>query len=469
MESARPCAQVPVYVPDRSSRRILLVLFLGVLMAAMDLAIVGPVLRPIRTTFDVSPRTGAWVLNVFVLFNLVGVPIMSRLADRLGRRRVYTSAVLAFGLGAVVVGTAPTFEQLLVGRAVQGLAASGIFPAASAVVGDVFPVERRGRALGVLGAVYGVAFLIGPGLAGALLAVAGWTWLYLLSVPFALVVAFSAWRILPKTVRASGERVDVGGLLTLGTGLAALAIGINRIDAGAVAQSLVSIDVAPYLLGAGALIAGFIMIERRVASPMLRLGLFRHRAVKIAAVLAIGAGLAEASFIFFPEFAASSFRVPSSTASFMLLPLVGAVAVGSPIAGRLLDRIGVRQIVTASSILFTAGLALIAAVPGDRVAFYSGSILLGLGLAGLLGSSLSYILLNAARETERTVAQGIITLFLGIGQLVGGAMIGAVAVTAGGPDAGPEGYATAFGVVALVGVLCAGLGVLLPRRMRQAT
>jgi MFS family permease len=219
------------------------------------------------------------------------------------------------------------------------------------------------------------------------------------------------------------------------------------------------------VLAAG-LIAAFIAVERRVASPLLRLGLFQHRPVRIAAVLAIGAGLAEASFIFFPEFAVESFDVPSSTASFMLLPLVGAVALGSPIAGRLLDRVGVRRIVVVSSVLFTAGLSLIAVAPGDQVAFYSGSVLLGGGLAGLLGSSLSYILLNAARETERTVAQANITLFLGVGQLAGGALISAIAVTASDTagEAGPEGYAIAFGLVAGVGLLCTGLGLLLPSK-----
>jgi MFS family permease len=443
-----------------------LVLFFGVLMAALDLAIVGPVLRPVRESFGLSPRIGAWVLNTFVLFNLVGVPIMSRLADRIGRRRVYTTAVLAFGAGAVVVATAPSFEILLVGRAIQGAAASGIFPAASAMIGDTFPVEKRGRALGVLGAVYGIAFLVGPGLAGAFLANASWNGLYLLNVPLALGVAFAAWRVLPSTTTASEEGIDIGGILTLGVALTALAVGINQIDAANLIDSLLSPRAGGLLAVAAGMMVGFIAVERRVASPLLRLGLFQHRPVGIAAVLAVGAGLAEASFIFFPEFAVESFDVPSSTASFMLLPLVGAVAIGSPVAGRLLDRVGVRRIVIVSSVLFTAGLAVISAVPGDRVAFYTGSVLLGGGLAGLLGSSLSYILLNAARETERTVAQGIITLFLGVGQLVGGALIGAIAVTAADTpgDAGPEGYATAFALVAGVGLLCTVLGFLLPEK-----
>ena len=450
-------------VSDRSPRRVLVVLFFGVLMAALDIAIVGPALPALREAFGVTPRTAAWVFNVFVLCNLVGVPMTARLADRIGRRVVYVVAVLVFGAGSAWVAASTSLEMLLAGRAVQGLAASGIFPAASAVVGDAFPVERRGRALGVLGAVYGIAFLIGPGLAGALLAVASWPWLFVLNVPLAVGGASAAWFILPETTSTAEGSVDWGGILTLGSGLALLAVGVNRVDASAIGASLASASVAPYLVGAVLLVGGFVAVERRVSDPLLRLGLFRHRAVGIAAALAIGAGLAEASFIFFPEFAVASFDVPKSTASFMLLPLVGAVALGSPVAGRLLDRVGSRVIVTASSAGLAAGLALIAAVPGDRVFFYAGSVILGLGLSGLLGSSLSYILLNNAQATERTVAQGVITLFLGVGQLVGGALIGAVAAsvsTAG--ETGADGYADAFAVVAGIGAVCVALGLLLP-------
>ena len=401
-------------------------------MAALDIAIVGPALPALREAFGVTPRTAAWVFNVFVLCNLVGVPMTARLADRIGRRVVYVVAVLVFGAGSAWVAASTSLEMLLAGRAVQGLAASGIFPAASAVVGDAFPV-------------------------------ASWPWLFVLNVPLAVGGASAAWFILPETTSTAEGSVDWGGILTLGSGLALLAVGVNRVDASAIGASLASASVAPYLVGAVLLVGGFVAVERRVSDPLLRLGLFRHRAVGIAAALAIGAGLAEASFIFFPEFAVASFDVPKSTASFMLLPLVGAVALGSPVAGRLLDRVGSRVIVTASSAGLAAGLALIAAVPGDRVFFYAGSVILGLGLSGLLGSSLSYILLNNAQATERTVAQGVITLFLGVGQLVGGALIGAVAAsvsTAG--ETGADGYADAFAVVAGIGAVCVALGLLLP-------
>ncbi len=428
----------------RPARRVLPILFLGVLMAALDIAIVGPALPAIRETFGVTERALAWVFNVFVLFNLVGLPLMARLSDVFGRRTVYALDVWLFGVGSLVVALSPSFGVLLVGRAVQGVAASGIFPVGSAVIGDTFPPEKRGRALGVLGAVYGVAFIVGPIIAGILLQV-GWPWLFLVNVPLAVGVGLAGMRLLPATRPENPRPLDGRGIVVLGVLLAALAYGINRIDTTAFFASLASPSVWPFLLGAFALVPLFLRVERRAPDPLVRLDLFKNRQVILAGLLAAGAGLTEAAFIFFPALAVAAFGVTKSAASFMLLPLVFAVAVGSPLFGRVLDRVGSRAVVSAGAASLTLGLALIGFYPDVLWAFYAGSVGIGLGLAALLGSSLSYILLNETRAEERTVGQGISTLSISIGQLMGGALIGAVAASGGGAVAG---YASAFLAIA---------------------
>jgi len=446
------------------SRRVLAVLFFGVLIAALDIAIVGPALPALQEAFGVDRRTIAWVFNVFVLANLVSIPLMSRLADLFGRRTLFTVDVLLFGAGALLVGASTSFPMLLTGRAVQGMAAAGIFPAASAVVGDTFPPEKHGRALGVLGAVYGVAFVFGPIFAGIVLSVTTWSWLFWLTVPLAVGVAGIGWRVLPST-RAEGEkRLDLAGMVTIGGLLAALAYGVNQIDTQAVWSSLLAPEAGLLLVLAAGLVPVFIRVERRAADPLLRLDLFSSRQVQIASALAVGAGLTEAAFIFFPDLAVAAFGVSKSAASFMLLPLVIAVAIGSPVAGRLLDRVGVRRIVLAGTALLAVGFAVMGGLPVDRITFYGGSILIGLGLACLLGSSLSYILLQESSAAERTVAQGVIALFLGIGQLLGGALIGAVAES--GPS-GAAGYAQAFLLIA--GVTIGLLGIATQLRGHHAT
>lgn len=230
----------------RSANSILAVLFFGVLMAALDIAIVGPALPALRTHFGVDERAISWVFTIYVLFNLTSTPIMAKLSDRLGRRLVYTCDVALFAVGSLIVATSHSFEQLLFGRAVQALGAGGIFPVASAVIGDTIAPERRGRALGLIGAVFGVAFLLGPFLAALLLRF-GWQWLFLINLPIALALMIASWRVLPATAQAVPPPFDWGGAITISVALSGLAIGLGNIDAHRIA-SLGEHSVWPFLL-----------------------------------------------------------------------------------------------------------------------------------------------------------------------------------------------------------------------------
>ena len=432
-------------------RRLLGVLFLGTLLAALDIAIVGPALPALREAFGLSERAVSWTFTAFVLANLAGLPVMAALSDRAGRRVIYLADVALFAAGTLVVVLAPSFGVLLAGRVVQGLGASGIFPVASAVVGDAFPPESRGRAVGLLGAVFGVAFLVGPALGGVVLAVASWRWLFAVSLPLAAVVFVLSARVVPDTRAATPKPVDRAGIALLTGLLVALAVGLSGLDAGSLGASLWEAAVWGPLGLAAALLVAFVAAERRAAAPLVRPGLVARRHVQIACALAVGAGLVEATFVFLSAYAVQAFGVTESQGSYLLLPLVLGVAVGSPLAGRLLDRVGARPVVTAGCVLVAAGLAVVALGPalGGHVA---GTLFVGLGLAGLLGSSISYILLAEAEAEERTVAQGLSTLSLSVGQLVGGALVGAIAASAAAPVAG---YRTAFALIAGVAVVLA--------------
>ena len=425
--------------------RLLGVLFLGTLLAALDIAVVGPALPALREAFALDERAVSWVFTAFVLANLAGLPLMAAWADRAGRRTVYLTDIAVFAVGTVVVALAPSFEVLLAGRVVQGVGASGIFPVATAVVGDTFPAESQGRAVGMLGAVFGVAFLIGPALGGIVLEVASWRWLFALSLPLAAVVFALSARVVPDTRAPDPKPVDWLGIALLASLLVLLATGLSGLDAANLGASLSSRAVwLPLALSAGLAVA-FVAAERRAASPLVRPGLVARRPVQIACALAIGAGLVEATFVFLSAYAVEAFGVTKAQGSYLLLPLVLGVAVGSPVAGRLLDRVGSRPIVTAGCLLVAAGLGVVAAGP-SLAGHVAGTTLVGFGLAGLLGSSISYILLVEAEAAERTVAQGLSTLSLSIGQLTGGALVGAVAASTAAPAVG---YRTAFGVIAV--------------------
>ncbi|MFO7892305.1 MAG: MFS transporter [Longimicrobiales bacterium] len=437
-------------VSKRERNRILAVLFTGVLMGALDIAIIGPALPALRETFGIDDRAAAWMLGIYVLFNLIGTPLMAKLSDRYGRRSVYAADVAIFGVGSLVVAAAPTYALVLTGRAIQGLGAGGIFPVASAVIGDVFPPERRGAALGLIGAVFGVAFLLGPILGGVLLLLS-WHWLFLINLPIAVAVVWAALRVLPS-VRAEEPRpFDWLGMAVLAVMLTALALALNRIDTTAPLASLAGPDVLPFLLVAAVLLVAFPWVEDRAADPVIRPGLFRSRQIVIASGLSLGAGVSEAAVVFVPALLVAAFDVSTSTAAFMLLPIVVAMALGSPVLGRVLDRAGSRVVVVVSTALIAAGMAMVAAFTATLTLFYVAGILIGLGMAGLLGSSLRYVMLNEAPKEDRGAAQGILTVFISIGQLAGSAILGAIIASTGGRISS---YADAFAVVAvLAGVL----------------
>lgn len=449
---------------NRSRNRILLILFLGVLMGALDIAIVAPALPAIQRTFGVDDRSLAWVFTTYVLFNLIGTPLMAKLADIGGRRPVYVLDVGLFALGSLLVALAPGFAFLLAGRALQGFGAGGIFPVASAVIGDTFPPEKRGSALGMIGAVFGLAFLIGPVLGIVILRFAGWPWLFLINLPIALLVILAAMRYLPGTRPARRRRFDAVGMVVIGTSLATLTYGINQLDTARFAQSITSPAVWPFLLVAVLLLPVFGAVERRAEDPILRVGLFRRRQIVVGSGLAMGAGLGEAAVVFVPALLVAAFGISESRASALLLPAVLAMAVGAPLAGRMLDRFGSRPVVFLGATLVAAGMLVVGLATISWGVFYTSALLVGLGLGILLGAPLRYIMLNEAPLGDRASAQGALTLFTSTGQLIGGALVGAVAASAGG---GVKGYQSAYTVVGTVAVVLALLALALKSRAEE--
>ena len=423
-----------------ANNRIIAVLFVGVLMGAMDISIVGPAIPSIQETIQVEQRSLGWIFSIYVLFNLVGISLFAKLSDRFGRRNIYMLAISVFTLGSLVVAVSPSMSMLLLGRAIQGFGASGIFPVASAVVGDLFPPEKRGSALGLIGAVFGIAFMIGPVLAGTLLAFFEWHVLFTINLPIAAVLLYASWRVLPNTAVNSSGDMDLPGILLLALLLVAFALGLNHIDVEDVMASLKSLGVWPFFVACPILAFGFMMNERRASNPVVKLSLFRIRQVRVVGLIALGAGLMQASFVFIPDYAVGRFNVTAARASFMLLPVVVATAIGSPVFGRMLDRQGSKRVVLLGLMLSGIGFFLVQQVMAGRVLFYFGGAAIGFGMSILMGSSLRYIMLNEVEAADRATTQGVLTLFIAIGQLTGSAIMGMITADM----KGVQGYHNAF-------------------------
>lgn len=456
---------------QQNRNRVLTVLFIGVLMGALDIAIVGPALPAIRSQFGVSDRLLAWIFSIYVLFNLIGTPLMAKLSDQFGRRTIYVLDIALFALGSLIVALSSSFPLVLIGRAIQGFGAGGIFPVASAVIGDTFPPEKRGGALGLIGAVFGVAFLVGPLLGALILAFATWHWLFFLNLPIALLVILLSLRTLPAGRPAENKVFDWAGMAVLALMLAALSWGINHLDSQRFFASLVSLEVLPFLAGFVALLLVFIAIERRAANPIVPLKLFDRKQLRLTYALTAGAGIGEASLVYISLLAVMTlgrYGITEQKGSWMLMPVVLAMAFGSPMAGRLLDRFGSRTVIIAGTATMTAGMFMLGLLANNLWLFILAGILIGLGMSALLGAPMRYIMLNEARVSERSVAQGVLAVFASAGQLIGSTLTGAIAAShTQGAGSGAAGYTLAFLVLGGFSLVLVLLSMLLKNRAAE--
>jgi len=240
----------------------------------------------------------------------------------------------------------------------------------------------------------------------------------------------------------------------LGILLTALAYGLNMIDTKSFFSSLLSLNVWPFLLLALVLLFVFPMIERKAEDPVLRLRILGTRQAALASALAAGASLGEVGMVFIPSLAVAAMPtiINKHTASYLLLPVVLAMAVGSPLAGRFLDKLGSKAVVLVGSCLVAIGMIMlgIPAITSALALFIVAGIIIGLGLSALLGAPVRYIMLNESPASDRNAAQGAITLFTSIDQLLSSALVGAVADSQGG---GVHGNGSAYKVMGGIAVV----------------
>ncbi len=437
---------------DGQRNRILILLFIGVFMGALDIGIVGPALPAIKSYFAVDERIVSWIFTIYILFFMIGTPLMAKMSDMYGRRLVYILDILLFAIGSLITAFSSSFELLLLGRAIQGFGAGGIFPVASAFIGDTFPPEKRGSALGIIGSVFGLSAVFGPILGGLILSY-GWQWLFLINIPIAAIIIVLGYLILPVTKRKWVSGFDWSGTIILGALVTALAIGVNQIDTNNFMQSLGSLYVWPFLLFAVVLLPVLWKIEKRAEDPILEINLLKNREVKLATSISVGSGLSQVAIVFLPSFAVVSLSLPVSTASLMVLPLVFAMAIGAPIVGKLLDKFGSKRVMFGGSFILIAGLFILSLTASSFYFFVISGIIMGLGLITIIGAPLRYIMLSESPPQYRASGQALININASAGQLVGGALVGGIIASQGGNYTGYGFAYICVGIIAVVMLL----------------
>ncbi|MDP3623973.1 MAG: MFS transporter [Methanobacteriaceae archaeon] len=446
----------------KDRNKVLVLLFLGVFMGALDIGIVGPALPSMESFFNINARSASWVFAIYILFFMIGTPLMAKLSDMYGRRPIYILDVTLFAIGSAITAFSFSFEMMLLGRAIQGFGAGGIFPVASAFIGDTFPPEKRGGALGIIGSVFGFSAVIGPILGGLLLKY-GWQWLFIINLPIALLVIILSFFILPVPKKKWVSNFDWKGTIVLSVLVTSLAYGVNQIETGNFLGSFISLKVWPFLLLALLLIPVLWKVEKKSDDPIIQVDLFSSKEVRLATGISIGTGLSQSAIIFIPSFAVAAFSLSITDASFMLIPLVLTMTIFAPIVGLLLDRLGSKIIILVGSFLLIVGMIMISLLGSNTYIFIISEVIMGMGLITILGSPLRYIMLSESPPKERASGQALININSSVGQLIGGAFIGTVIAS----QTGLSGYETAYLLIAFVGIVILGLAFGLKSRNEQ--
>ncbi|WP_018013273.1 MFS transporter [Sinorhizobium medicae] len=434
-------------------------LSLSALLSSLGTSIANVGLPSLAAAFSASFQQVQWVVLAYLLAITTLIVTVGRLGDIIGRRRLLLAGILLFTLSSALSGAASNLPVLIFARSVQGLGAAVMMTLAMALVGDAVAKERTGSVMGLLGTMSAVGTALGPSLGGVLIAGLGWRAIFLVNVPLGALAFLLAWRSLPADRQApEAERpgFDVRGTLLLGFTLAAyaLAMTVSRGSLGPLNLSL----LAAAILGAGL----FVLVERRAASPLIRLQTLRNPV--LAAGLAMSTLVSTvmmATLVVGPFYLSRSLGLGATMVGIVMAagPVVSALS-GLP-AGRAVDRLGAPFMILAGLVAMAAGSFALSVLPEMfGVAGYLAAMLVLTPGYQLFQAANNTAVMRDVRPDRRGVASGMLNLSRNLGLVTGASAMGAIFAFASAADvaAAPAGTVSAGMRVtfAVAGVLVIG-------------
>ena len=400
-------------------------LMLGMFLAALDQTIVSTALPTIVGDLGGLNHL-SWVVTAYLLASTISTPLYGKLGDMRGRKPVFLAAIVIFLVGSMLAGLSQSMGQLIGFRALQGIGAGGLMVGAQAIIGDIVPPRERGRYMGLIGSVFGVASVAGPLLGGFIVDNLSWRWVFYVNLPVGLVALAIVGFKLHLAKRRTPHRIDYLGAGLLAGGVAALILVATW---GGSQYAWASKPIVGMAVAGVVLIAAFVWEERRATEPVIPLDLFRSRVFNVASAMGFTIGMAMfGAIVFIPLFLQLVYGASPTASGLRMLPLMIGLLVAAVASGRIISHIGRYRLfpITGTAVL-VAGMFLLSRL-GVGTAPWLASIymlIVGVGI-GLTMQVLVLVVQNDAKPENMGVATSTATFFRSVGGSFGVAIFGAI-------------------------------------------
>jgi len=453
-----------------NSTMLVLYLSLGGLAFAVLQSLVAPALSTISRDLNASTADASWMLTAYLLSASVLTPILGRLGDIAGKRRVLIGVLAILAVGTLLAALAPNLAVLIVARALQG-AAGAILPLSIGIVRDELPRERVGVTVGLLSAIFGVGAGVGIVSAGPIVEHLSWHWLFWLPLVLVVVALLGTIFGMPESPVRTPGKLDVLGAGILSAALVALLLAISKGQSWGWGEAK---TLGLLAFGVLALIV-FVLVERRVREPLIDMRLMRLRGVWATDLVAMILGFAMfGTFLLVPTLlqlpAATGYGFGKSVAQsgLFLLPTVVMMVVFGPLAGLLDRRFGPKVPMFLGAVSVVAAFVLPAVGHGAIWQILASGVLTGAGI-GLAFAAMSNAIIEAVPAAQTGEATSVNTIARTIGSSIGTAVVAAVITSNSTPQGLPtdDAFTYGFWVCAGVAILAVAASLVLPSMRRR--
>jgi EmrB/QacA subfamily drug resistance transporter len=397
---------------------------MGIFLATIDGSIVNIALPTLVSDLETTFAAVQWVVLAYLLTLATLLLSVGRLADIRGKRTIYVTGFLVFTAGSVLCGLAWNVYGLILMRVLQAVGAAMVLALGPAIITEAFPPSERGRALGITGSVVSVGIVIGPALGGVILSNLSWHWIFFVNLPIGLLGSYMAWRFVPAVQPRGAQRFDFLGAGLLCLSLLAFLFALTLGQDQGFTDSLVL-----GLLGAWLILFGlFVIVERRVAQPMIDLNIFRNAQFSLNLVTGFITFAAIAGVILLmPFYLETILGYPVQQVGLLLAVVPIALGITAPISGSLSDRLGSRVItISGLTVLVIAYLAVSTlSLTTTALGYVVRLFPIGLGM-GIFQSPNNSAIMGAVPRERLGIASGLLSLTRTLGQTTGIAIFGAI-------------------------------------------